>query len=373
MAVSFSDLQQEVAILRDEIAKAIEAVVSRNDFILGAAVREFEEEFARYCGVRHCIGCGSGTDALELSLRCLDITVGDEVVLPANTFNATAAAVSLAGAKPVLVDCDADTFLIDIDQVQASLSPRTKAIIPVHLFGQPAEMDKLTTLAKDSDVAVIEDAAQAHGAAYGGKRTGSLGDIGSFSFYPSKNLGCFGDGGAVVTDDDDVDARIRRIRNLGVAKKYDHDVLGRNSRLDTLQAAILSVKLSVLTKWNTQRQGVAAQYRDALSDVEGILLPTVADGRTHVFHLYVVRVLGGARNALAQFLLDRGIVTGIHYPIPLHLQGAFQSLGYRRGDFPRSEKVADEILSLPMTPFLTPDDIDSVAGGIRDFFAMSAR
>lgn len=364
MNVPFIDLPLQHRLLQDELDHAIQRVMDRADFALGEDVGRFEEEFAAMCGTRYAIGVDSGLSALELSLRAFGIGPGDEVIVPTHTFVATAAAVTFAGATPVFVDVDPETYNIDVAQVRAAITPATRAIIPVHLYGLPAEMDALKALAASHHLVLIEDACQAHGAEYRGQRTGSLGHAGAFSFYPTKNLGGCGDGGMVTTDDPQVADRVRAMRNCGQRVKNQHELAPFNHRLDTLQAALLRVKLSRLERWNANRRARAAEYRRLLAD-SGLTLPAEAVDSSHVYHLYVVRT--PHRDALQSHLRAQGVGTAIHYPTPIHLQPFFADLGYRRGQFPQAEKLCDEILSLPMFPELTPDQVAYVAAQTLEF------
>jgi len=334
-------------------------------------VATFEREWAEYCRVAHAVGVGSGTDALHLILRALGIGPGDEVITVANTFIATAEAISYAGAKPVLADCRIEDFLLDPAAAAAAITPRTRAIIPVHLYGQPADMDALGALAQNSGLALIEDAAQAHGASLAdGRVCGSLGVAAAFSYYPIKNLGAFGDGGAVTTRDEPLARQIRLLRNWGSVVKYHHEVQGFNSRLDTLQAAILSVKLRHLAAWNDARRAAAGWYRSALGGCPGVVLPAEAPwtGR-HAYHLFVVRVLERDRDVVARAMAARGVQTVVHYPVPIHLQKAYADLGLRRGAFPAAEAASSSILSLPMFPEITQGQVAYVADSLRAVLA----
>lgn len=370
--VPFQNLPAQIDGLRAEFDQALDAVLRHGQFILGPESEAFEHEWARYCGSSHAIGVGSGTDALQLILRALGIGAGDEVITVANTFIATAEAISYAGAKPVLVDCSLENHLIDPAAVSAAITPRTRAIIPVHLYGQPANWDALTLIAQKHGLALIEDAAQAHGATLrDGRRCGSLGRAAGFSFYPGKNLGAFGDGGAVNTSDEALARQIRLLRNWGSVVKYHHEIQGYNSRLDTLQAAVLNVKLRHLTKWNEQRRLAAGWYREALAGVSGIELPTEADWTgAHVYHLFVVRILAANRDAVVHALAGRRVQTVVHYPIPVHLQPAYAELGYRRGAFPCAETAAQSVLSLPLFPEITREQIAIVAETLRQVLAV---
>lgn len=371
LTVPFQDLPRQIRDLRPQLDAIWDAVLRHGQFILGPEVAAFEQAWARYCRTRHAIGVGSGTDALHLILRSLMVGPGDEVITAANTFIATAEAISYAGAKVVLVDCLRGTHLIDPAAVAAAITPRTRAIIPVHLYGQPADWDSLSALAHRHGLALIEDAAQAHGATLAdGRPCGSLGQAAAFSFYPGKNLGAFGDGGAVTTNDPAVDRAVRLLRNWGSNVKYHHEVQGFNARLDALQAAILRLKLERLDAWNEQRRAAAAWYRAALSDCPELELPVTAPwtGR-HVFHLYVVRIAGNRRDAAAAALAKVGIQTGVHYPLPIHLQPAYSGLGLVRGAFPETESAAASVLSLPMFPEITQDQVATVAAGLRKALA----
>jgi len=364
--VPFVDLTAQYRAISTEVGGAVAKVLEGADFILGREVSLFEEEFAAFCEAKYAIGVDSGTSALELALRAYDIGPGDEVITAANTFIATALAISHVGAKPVLADVDPCTHTIDVDEISKAISPRTKAILPVHLYGHPAHMEPIRQLADKLGLIVIEDACQAHGARYKGKRTGSLGHAAAFSFYPGKNLGAYGDGGMVVTNDRDIAKRLEMLRNYGQKEKYNHQFRGYNRRLDTLQAAILRVKLKYLEKWNASRRWNAKLYREFLEGA-GVVAPSETHGVESVWHLYVIRT--EHRDTLREHLLSKGISPSIHYPIPVHLQPAYKDLGYKRGDFPVTEAYAKQILSLPMYPELEAGQIESVAKAIRVFMA----
>jgi dTDP-4-amino-4,6-dideoxygalactose transaminase len=329
-------------------------------------LRLFEEEFAAFCEAQYAIGVDSGTSALELALRAYDIGPGDEVITAANSFIASALAVSHAGATPVLVDVDPATYTIDVSAIHKAITTRTRAIIPVHLYGHPADMDPIRQLADRYGLVVIEDACQAHGSRYKGRRAGSLGHAAAFSFYPGKNLGACGDGGMLVTNDRNVAKRMEELRNYGQEKKYHHVIRGYNRRLDTLQAAVLRIKLRHLEKWNGARHWHAELYRRLLAGSE-VVAPRQAEYAESVWHLYVIRV--EQRDAFREHLASRGIVTGIHYPIPIHLQPAYRDLGYKKGDFPVTEVYADRIVSLPMYAELAPEQIEFVTEATRDFIS----
>ena len=365
MKVPFVDLQAEYQIIQEEVNTAIAGVLSRSDFVLGKVVGDFEEAFANYCEAAYAVGVDSGFAALELILRAYNIGPGDEVITAANTFIATALAISSCGARPVLVDVEPDTYNLDPAQIEAAITPATRAIMPVHLYGQPANMDAILAVARRHGLRVIEDACQAHGARYKGQRTGTLGDAAAFSFYPSKNLGAYGDGGIVVTNDASVADQIRLLRNVGQAAKYHHQVKGYNHRLDTMQAAILCVKLPCLDKWNALRRQAAGHYERLLADLP-VSTPTAVAGAEHVYHLYVIQVEN--RDALQAHLNDAGVATGIHYPIPIHLQPAYVELGYKRGDFPVTERGAERILSIPMYPGIGQEAILHTVRSIETFF-----
>jgi dTDP-4-amino-4,6-dideoxygalactose transaminase len=362
--VPFVDLRAQHRALRDELTQAVQRVMERADFALGEDVARFEEEFAAFCGTQYAVGVDSGLSALELSLRAFGIGPGDEVIVPAHTFIATAAAVTFAGARLILVDVDPTTYNMDVAQIEAAITPRTRAIIPVHLYGLPAKMDAILGLADKHGLIVIEDACQAHGALYKGRRAGSLGHVAAFSFYPTKNLGGCGDGGMMATDDAQVAERVRAMRNCGQKEKYRHELPPFNHRLDTLQAAILRVKLRYLESWIEARRRNAALYTKLLAG-SGVVTPFEAPDSTHVYHLYVVRTL--QRDALQAHLREQGIGTAIHYPIPIHLQPFYAQSGFRRGQFPVTEQLCDEILSLPMFPEMTADQVEYVATQVIEF------
>lgn len=347
----------------DEVTRGFAAVFSNTSFILGGAVEEFEKAYAKFSGAKHCIGVANGTDALELAVRAAGIGPGDEVIIPTNTFIATALAVARAGATPVLVDADPVYHLMDMADAARKVTSRTRGLMPVDLYGQVAMMEEVDRLAKKHDLVVIEDAAQAQGAARNGVRAGTFGLAAGTSFYPGKNLGAYGDAGAVTTNSDQVAEKIRALRNYGSQIKYHHPEIGFNSRLDTLQAVVLSAKLTRLADWNRARGEAARRYRELLSDLPGVVLPETAPGNDHVFHVYVVRV--PRRDDVLKKLNAEGIGAGIHYPVPIHLQGAFKHLGHQRGAFPVAEKASDEILSLPMFAEITAEQQERVATVFR--------
>jgi len=352
--VAFVDLRAQYRALKNEIDAAVAGVMGQCDFILGDEVQRFEQEYTDFVGVRHVIGVGSGTSALYLALRILGIGPGDEVIAVANTFVATLLAISQTGATPVLVDCNSESYNIDVLQIESVIGPRTKAIIPVHLYGQTADMDPLIEIASRHGLKIVEDACQAHGATYKGRSAGSMGDLGCFSFYPGKNLGAYGDGGAIATNNDEYADKLVFWRNWGSKVKYHHEVKGVNSRLDTMQAAILRVKLPHLAEWNRLRRQHAARYTELLSGTN-VVTPRVMPYGEHVFHLYVVRVRN--QHMALKKLHNAGIAAGIHYPIPVHMLGAYRDLGYQTGDFPEAERAAKEIVSLPIFPELRDDQI----------------
>jgi dTDP-4-amino-4,6-dideoxygalactose transaminase len=360
--IPFVDLGAQYADIQEEIDAAMANVLRRHDFILGEDVARLEAEFAEFCEAAGAVGVDSGTSALELALRAYGIGAGDEVITAANTFIATALAISYTGAQPVLVDVDPCTYTIDVSSIEAAITPRTKAIIPVHLYGQPADMDPIRLLAERYGLVVIEDACQAHGARYKGQRAGSLGDAAAFSFYPGKNLGAYGDGGMVVSNDPKVLDAVRMLRNYGQREKYHHALVGFNRRLDSLQAAVLRVKLRYLDEWNARRREHAAEYGQRLSP-DLCALPYEAPYAESVYHLYVIRV--GDRDEVRRVLTEAGVSTGIHYPVPIHMQPCYQSLGYPEGTFPVTERYAQSILSLPMYAEMTSEMIGWVAETIE--------
>jgi dTDP-4-amino-4,6-dideoxygalactose transaminase len=364
LPVPFVDLQAQFLTIADEITEATARVLRDGDFILGRDVALFEKEFAAFCETRYARGVDSGTSALELALRAYGIGAGDEVITAANSFIATALAISHIGGRPVLVDVDPQTATMDARILERAITPRTKAIIPVHLYGHPADMDPIRQLADERGLVVIEDACQAHGARYKGRRVGSLGHVAAFSFYPGKNLGAYGDGGMVVTNNPEIAERLDMLRNYGQKEKYHHLLRGFNRRLDTLQAAVLRVKLRHLEKWNAARRRNASVYRRLL-EASGVLLPIEAADAESVWHLYVIR--SEQRDRLREHLVNAGISAGIHYPVPIHLQPAYSDLGHAAGDFPVTESAAKEILSLPMYAELTAEQIEHVALAVRDF------
>lgn len=363
MKVPFLDLQAQYQTIRAEIAIALQKVLDDAAFAGGPYVAQFEKEFALCCRCQHAIGVSNGTAALWLALRGLGVGPGDEVITVPNTFIATAEAISLCGAKPVFVDIDENTYTMNPALLEAAITSRTTTIIPVHLYGQMANMDAIMAIAKAHGVFVIEDACQAHGATYQGRPAGSIGEAGCFSFYPGKNLGAYGEAGAVVTNDAELAAKIKLLRDHGQPQKYHHNLIGWNGRMDGLQGAILSVKLKFLTSWNEARRSHAQLYRALLAGLENVILPREAIDAKHVYHIFAIRVQN--RDRVLKALAEKGIQCGVHYPIPLHLQEAYHFLGLRPGSFPIAEKCAAELLSLPMFPELAKPQIEHVAGEIR--------
>ncbi len=366
MKVNFVDLVAQYQTIRDEIHVEFEQIMSTASFVMGKPVADFEAAFAAYCGTRHCVGVASGADALHLAIRALGIGPGDEVITVANTFIATPNAIALAGATPVLVDMRDSDYNMDPALLEAAISTRTKAILPVHLYGQPADMDPIIEVAKRHSLCVIEDAAQAHGATYKGKAAGSLGRCGCFSFYPGKNLGAYGQGGAITTDDAELDKQLRILRECGQSAKYVHPVVGFNSRLDTLQAAVLSVKLKRLPAWNERRRYFASRYAELLSGTR-LVLPQTRDDAGPVWHLYVAQ--HGRRDALMEFLKEREIYCGLHYPIPVHEQAAYAGVRCVPEGAPAASRASKRIVSLPMHPDLSDEQVEYVAKTVREFEA----
>jgi dTDP-4-amino-4,6-dideoxygalactose transaminase len=370
MPVPFVDLQAQYRSIKSEVDAAVQRVLDTSAFILGREVESFERAFAEYVGAKFCVGVSNGTAAIQLALTACGVVAGDEVIVPANTFFATAEAVSTANATPVFVDCDADSYNIDASKIEAAITPRTRAIIPVHLYGRPAELDAVFEVAERHDLIVVEDAAQAHGARYKGRRVGPLGRAGCFSFYPGKNLGAYGEGGAVVTNDAEVARRVRLLRDHGSEQKYRHEIVGYNFRLEGIQGAVLGVKLPRLDGWNESRRAHAARYRELLAPLEDagrLTLPRESSDTESVYHLFVIQT--DARDALQRFLSAAGVQTGIHYPVPIHLQPAYAPLGHKEGDFPNAESQARRLLSLPMFAELTERQLAYVADALGDFFA----
>lgn len=367
MQVPLVDLAAQYRPLQGEILSRIAEVLDGMHLFLGPNVQAFEREYAGFCEVQHAVGVADGTSALQLALRACGAGAGDEVITVSHTFIATPEAVALVGARPVFVDIDPASYTMDVGQIEQAITPRTRAILPVHLYGHPADMDPIMALAARRGLWVIEDACQAHGARYKGRRAGSLGHMAAHSFYYSKNLGAYGEAGMVTTNDDDLANRLRMLRDHGSPQRYQHELIGFNGRLDEIQAAVLRAKLPHLEDWNRGRRANAAHYTELLSQIEDIIPPQTADHAEHVFHLYVARV--PRRDALLSHLKEREVGTGIHYPIPCHLQPAFRGLGYQPGDLPVTEKITSEIISLPMYAELTAEQRIYVAEAIRDFVA----
>ncbi|MEP6569274.1 MAG: DegT/DnrJ/EryC1/StrS family aminotransferase [Acidobacteriota bacterium] len=365
MNVPFLDLKAAHTELKDGLDQAYQQVVASGSYILGSEVAAFETEFAEFCEAKYCLGVANGLDALHLILRALQIGVGDEVIVPSNTFIATWLAVSFAGATPVPVEPDERTHNLDPSLLEAAITPRTKAIIAVHLYGQPADIDRITEIAAPYGIKVIEDAAQAQGARYKGRRAGGLADVAAFSFYPGKNLGALGDAGAIVTNDAALAEELQHLRNYGSSVKYQHDVKGFNSRLDELQAALLRVKLRRLDEWNERRKQAARYYLETLDGVPDLQLPFVPKWAEPVWHLFVVR--HPRRTALQQYLTAASIGTIIHYPVPPHLQGAYADMGQGAGSFPLAERLASEVLSLPLGPHISEEEISYVVSHVSSF------
>ena len=370
MKVPFLDLKAHHAPLTEEFERAIREVIESSAFAGGPFVERFEEEFASFCGSSYAIGVGNGTDALWLALLALGIGEGDEVITVPNTFIATAEAITYCKARPVFVDVDPDTFTMNPAELEKSLTKKTKAIIPVHLFGQPADMDSILEFARANGLFVVEDAAQAHGAQYKGQKAGTMGDAGCFSFYPGKNLGAFGEAGAVVTNDPELRKQIQMLRDHGQSRKYYHSTMGWNCRMDGIQAAILSVKLSHLDKANSLRRKHALEYNQAFAGIDEVLTPFEAKYARHVYHVYAVRVQ--ERDAVLRHLQEKGVGCAVHYPVPVHLQEAGRNLGYTKGAFPIAEKLADEFLSLPMFPELTEEQIEYVGRCVSETVGVEA-
>jgi dTDP-4-amino-4,6-dideoxygalactose transaminase len=366
MNVPFLDLKAQFEQVEKEVMPMISKSLANASFIGGPEVTGFESEFAAFCESEYCVGVGSGTDALRFGLMAAGIGPGDEVITVPNTFIATTEAISQVGAVPVFVDICSDTYNIDVSKVKEKITERTKAILPVHLYGQPADMDSLIQIAEENNITVIEDACQAHGALYKNRKVGALGTLGCFSFYPGKNLGAFGEGGAVVTKDEKLAKHIKMIRDHGQAKKYFHDIEGYNGRLDAIQAGVLRIKLKRLKGWNETRRKNAAYYSELLASVPSVTIPAEADFAKSVYHLYVILV--DRRDELQEFLLKKGISSGLHYPLPLHLQKAYRHLGHTENSFPVTEEVAKRLLSLPMFPELSKTQIEYVVTSIKAFF-----
>ena len=375
MNVPFLDLKAQYRSIKNEINPAIQNILDSSSFVLGKAVEDFENEFAKLHNVKYCVALNSGTAGNHVALWSLGIKPGDEVIIPANTFIATAWGATLCGAKPVFVDCEPEGYNIDPTKVEAAITKNTKAIVAVHLYGQPANMNPLSEIAKEHNIFLVEDAAQAHCAEYENKKVGNFGEITSFSFYPGKNLGAYGEGGAIITNDEQLARKAKMLRDHGTLEKYQHKVFGHNYRMEGLQGAILGVKLKYLSKWTESRREIARKYNEHLKRVEFLDLPAEKPNVKHVYHLYVIQLLKGGgektkavRDKLALYLKEKEIATGLHYPIPLHLQECFSYLGYKYGSFPVSETLSDACLSLPIYPEITDDQIEYVSTNILKFF-----
>ena len=366
--IQMVDLQSQYQKIKGDVDAAILNVLDSAAFINGPEVKQFETELQEYLNVKHVIPCGNGTDALQIALMALGLEPGDEVITADFTFAATVEVVDLLKLKSVLVDVDYDTFTIDIDKLKAAITPKTKAIIPVHLFGQCANMDAVMAVAKEHNLFVVEDTAQAIGADYKGKKAGTIGHIGCTSFFPSKNLGCYGDGGAIFTNDDDIAHRLRGIVNHGMYKRYYHDEVGVNSRLDSVQAAVLRHKLPLLNDYNAARNKAASYYSDAFADIDELLTPVKGEDTTHVFHQYTLRVTNGKRNELQAFLTEKEIPAMIYYPVPLRKQKAYDNGHYNDADFPNTDKLVDEVMSLPMHTELDEEQLAYITSAVREFF-----
>jgi len=368
VTVPYLDLRRYVEHLKLEFQSTFEHFLNSGDYILGESVKKFEHHFAQFCQVPYAIGVGNGLEAITLTLQAWGVGPGDEVILPVNSFIATALASSECGAQCVFVDIDPDTYNMDPQKLKAAITSKTKVIIPVHLYGQPAPMDPIMEIARAYNLKVFEDAAQAHGATYKGKPCGSLGDAAGFSFYPTKNLGAYGDAGMITTSDPALVETLYMLRNYGCREKYKHEIKGTNSRLDALQARLLDIKLDYLPQWNKRRADLAQKYVQALEDIPGLSLPFISSEAQHVWHVFALRVRNNKRDLLKSFLEKNGIGTNIHYPVPIHLQKAYAEQGYKEGQFPEAEKASREVLSLPLDPMHTEEEIDYVIQKIREFF-----
>lgn len=375
MNIPFLDLKANYSSIKSEVDSAIQNVLDNTAYILGASVQNFEKDFAAAQQVKYCLGTSSGTDANHLVLWGLGIGAGDEVIIPANTFIATAWGATLCGATPVFVDCHPESYNIDPAKVEAAITSKTKAIVAVHLYGQSADLDPLKEIAKKHNLILVEDAAQAHLAEYKGKPIGGLTAAASFSYYPGKNLGAYGEGGAVTTNDEELFNKVKKLREHGQSQKYYHESYGHNYRMEGIQGAVLGVKLKHLSKWTDARRSVAAKYSAGLKEVSKVITPKEMSYAKHVYHLYVVQLNDGSleasnklRDRLKEYLTQQGVNVGLHYPIPLHMQECFRGLGYKKGDFPNSERIAETGLSLPMFPEMTDEQINYVIGKVKEFF-----
>lgn len=365
MKVPFGDMKLHYVAYKKEIDQAVQRVLESGYYILGGELQKFESDFEKFLGAGYVAGCASGTEAIYLALAAEGVTTGDEVLVVAHTAVPTISAISMTGATPVFVDIDPDTYVMDVDLVESKITDKTKAIVPVHIYGQMADMDPLVEICQKHKIMLLEDCAQSTGATYKGKAAGTIGDYGSFSYYPSKNLGAFGDGGAVSTNSRENFDKLVMLRNYGQSKRYYHDIVGINSRLDEMQAAILSAQIPFVEEWNERRREIADRYNRGLADV--VKTPIEAEGRKHVYHLYVIQT--EYRDELQEYLLEQGIQCLIHYPNPAHLQKAYSFLGYKPGSLPQTEKVVKRILSLPMFPELSNEQVDAVIDGIKSFYS----
>ncbi|MEO8615310.1 MAG: DegT/DnrJ/EryC1/StrS family aminotransferase [Luteolibacter sp.] len=363
MRVPFTDLKSHHAPIKEELSRAFREVIESGEFAGGPFVEKFEADFANYCGTKYAVGVGTGTDALWLTMAAMGIGPGDEVITVPMSFIATAEAISFTGAKPVFVDIDPKTYTMDPEMLGKAISRKTRAIVPVHLFGQSADMDPIIRFAKEHGLKVIEDAAQSHGAEYGGRKVGSIGHAGCFSFYPGKNLGAIGEAGMVVTDDEELAGRINLLKDHGQPRKYHHSVIGWNSRMDAIQGAALSIKLRYLDNGNQIRQNIAMRYDQSLAVLDDLIVPLRGDKRTHVFHVYAIQIRN--RSRLTTTFNKNGIGYGMHYPVPIHLQPAYRFLGHQRGAFPVSEQCAETFVSLPIYPELDSTQVDIVVGAVN--------
>ena len=367
MSVPFVDFRPQYDEVRNEVDAGVKKVFETGNFILGEQEKDFEDCFAKYCDTKYGVGVNSGTDALHLALRALDIGPGDEVIVPTFTFIASALAISYTGATPVFVDIEEGTYSIKVEDLEFLITEKTKAIMPVHLYGQPANLDEILAIAKKHNLKIVEDCAQAHGALYKNRKIGSFGDMGCFSFYPTKGLGAFGDGGFIATNNEDFYNKIVMLRDYGRKGRYEHIIKGYNSRLDTVQAVVLDAKLKHFDKWNRMRNEAALYYGKSLGEIDGVVAPTIKGDRTHTFQTFAIRTKN--RDVVCEKMQEKGIGVLIHYPIPIHLQKAYQELEYKKGDLPTSEKISDEILSLPMFPHIKKEQIDLVCATLKESLA----
>ncbi len=364
MSIPFVDFRPQYEEVKNEVDSGVKKVFEKGNFILGQEEKDFEVNFAQYCQTQYGIGVNSGTDALHLGLRALGVGPGDEVIVPTFTFIASALAISYTGATPVFADIEDDIYAIKADTIESLITEKTKAIMPVHLYGQPANLDEILKIAQKHNLKIIEDCAQAHGALYRNKKIGSFGDLGCFSFYPTKGLGAFGDGGFISTNSKDLYEKILMLRDYGRKGRYEHIIKGYNSRLDTVQAVVLEAKLKHFDKWNQMRNQAAERYVELLSEIDGVKVPIIKEGRTHTFQTFAICTKN--RDEVCEKMQQKGIGVLIHYPIPIHLQKAYEELGYKKGDLPIAEKVSEEILSLPMFPHIQKEQIDLVCTTLKE-------